>query len=201
MDVRHLLLVYGPLVILIWTFFEGETVLLVAGFLAHQGYISLEWSILAAFVGSLTGDQLYFWIGRKFGQQILDWRPAWRHGIERALRLLVRYQNLFILSFRFIYVVRNLASFSIGLAGVSFKRFSILNTIAAAIWALSFGFGGYWFGSTLEAFLGKAQEIEIYAFALLAAVLMGVFLWRRGRRRRSLRSDAAADLRGISGDE
>jgi len=201
MDVKQLLLAYGPFVILIWTFFEGETVLLVAGFLAHQGYISLEWSILAAFVGSLTGDQLYFWIGRKFGQQILDWRPAWRPGIERALRLLVRYQNLFILTFRFIYVVRNVSSFSIGLAGVSFKRFTVLNSVAAAIWALSFGLGGYCFGSTLEVFLGEAQEIEIYVFALIAAVIVGIYLWRRARRRRALRGGAATGLRGISGKE
>jgi membrane protein DedA with SNARE-associated domain len=185
MDVNHLLLAYGPLVILVWTFFEGETVLLVAGFLAHQGYISLEWSILAAFIGSMSGDQLYFWVGRKFGEQILDWRPVWRVRIERPLRMLVKYQNLFILSFRFIYVVRNVASFSIGLAGVSFKRFAILNAIAAAIWALSFGLGGYWFGSTLKTIAGGVQEIETFAFVAAAFSLGGYLIWRRARRQAS----------------
>ncbi|HYB10846.1 MAG TPA: DedA family protein [Alphaproteobacteria bacterium] len=199
MDVKHLLLDFGPLVILVWTFFEGETVLLVAGFLAHQGYISLEWSILAAFVGSTSGDQLYFWIGRKFGEQILDWRPAWRVRIERPLRLLVRYQNLFILSFRFIYVVRNVASFSIGLAGVSFRRFTILNAIAAAIWALSFGLGGYWFGSTLETVAGGVQEIETVAVVVVALALVAYFVWRRRRRRDAAKGRGG--LREATGDE
>ncbi|HEY6336308.1 MAG TPA: DedA family protein [Alphaproteobacteria bacterium] len=199
MDVKHLLLDYGPLVILVWTFFEGETVLLVAGFLAHQGYISLEWSILAAFVGSMSGDQLYFWIGRRFGEQILDWRPAWRVRIERSLRLLVKYQNLFILSFRFVYVVRTVASFSIGLAGVSFRRFTILNAIAAAIWALSFGLGGYWFGSTLESIAGGVQEIETIAGVAAASALGGYLIWRRMRRRAEPRG--AARLPAPSGDE
>jgi membrane protein DedA with SNARE-associated domain len=199
MDVKHLLLAYGPLVILVWTFFEGETVLLVAGFLAHQGYISLEWSILAAFVGSMSGDQLYFWIGRRFGEQILDWRPAWRVRIERSLRLLVKYQNLFILSFRFVYVVRTVASFSIGLAGVSFRRFTILNAIAAAIWALSFGLGGYWFGSTLETIAGGVQEIETIAGVAAALALGGYLLWRRMRRRAEPK--VAAQLPAPSGDE
>lgn len=199
MDVKHLLLGYGPLVILVWTFFEGETVLLVAGFLAHQGYISLEWSILAPFVGSMSGDQLYFWIGRRFGEQILDWRPAWRVRIERSLRLLVKYQNLFILSFRFVYVVRTVASFSIGLAGVSFRRFTILNAIAAAIWALSFGLGGYWFGSTLETIAGGVQEIETIAGVAAALALGGYLLWRRMRRRAEPKG--AAQLPAPNGDE
>jgi membrane protein DedA with SNARE-associated domain len=200
MDVKHLLLTYGPLVVLIWTFFEGETVLVVAGILAQQGYMSLELCILAAFAGSLAGDQLYFWIGRKFGRQILDWRPSWRTPIDRALRLLVRYQNLFILSFRFIYVVRNVASFSIGLAGVSFRRFTLLNTLAAAIWALSFGFGGYFFGRTLEVFFGRVEQIEGYVLGAVAFVFIAFLIYRWIRRRRALRNGAGA-LPEASGNE
>jgi membrane protein DedA with SNARE-associated domain len=191
MDVRSLLLSYGPLVILIWTFFEGETILLVAGFLAQQGYMSLEWSILAAFVGSLLGDQLYFWLGRKFGTQLLDWRPSWRPSIDRALKLLLRHQNLFILSFRFIYMVRNVASFSIGIAGVGFRRFTILNTIAAALWALSFGLGGYYFGKTLKHILGEVEVVETYVVIAVAVTLFAFAIWRRLKHRRRERTEPA----------
>lgn len=200
MDFKHLLLNYGPFIVLVVTFFEGETVLLAAGFLAHQGYISLEWSIVAAFFGSSLGDQLYFWIGRKFGTRILDWRPGWRTKIDRALRLLVRYQNLFILSFRFIYVVRNVASFSIGLAGVSYMRFAALNALAAAIWALSFGVGGFYFGKTLEIFLGRVQELEAYAIAFVFFAVAGFLVWRRMRKRRILRAEASALPEGSRND-
>ncbi len=200
MDVRQLLIDYGPAVIFIWTFFEGETVLLAAGFLAQQGYMSLDLSILAAFLGSMAGDQLYFQIGRKYGRAILDWRPRWRDVAERALRLLVRYQNLFILSFRFIYMVRNVASFAIGMAGVSFKRFTILNAVAAAIWALSFGFGGYVCGKTLDAFVGKLHEVELVALGLV--VLAAFATWRRRRaRRRQAPQQASGVLSEASGGE
>jgi membrane protein DedA with SNARE-associated domain len=191
MDVKSLLLSYGPLVILVWTFFEGETVLLVAGFLAQQGYMSLEWSILAAFVGSTLGDQLYFWLGRKFGEQLVTWRPGWRPSIDRALRLLLRHQNLFILSFRFIYMVRNVASFSIGMAGVGFRRFTFLNTIAAAIWALSFGLGGYYFGKTLKHIVGRVEVIETYVVVGVAVGLFAFAVWRWTKRRRRAREEPA----------
>ncbi len=192
MHVKELLLHYGPLVIFVWTFFEGETVLLVAGFLAQRGYLSLEWCILAAFVGSMSGDQLYFWIGRAFGSQILEWRPAWHGAADRALRLLVRYQNLFILSFRFIYMVRNVASFAIGFAGVSFRRFAMLNAIAALVWALSFGLGGYFFGKTLKHFLGQAEQLEAIALGVAVLGLAALWFWHRAKRRRMLRSGPAS---------
>jgi len=200
MHVKELLLEYGPLVVLIWTFFEGETVLLVAGFLAQKGYMSLEGCLLAAFIGSMTGDQVYFWIGRMFGAQIFEWRPSWHDKAESALSMLVRYQNLFILSFRFIYVVRNVASFAIGFAGVAFRRFAVLNAIAALIWVLSFGLGGYFFGKTLEHFVGQAEEIETIALGIFVVFMAGAWLWRRTRRRRAPRSDTAA-LAGASANE
>jgi membrane protein DedA with SNARE-associated domain len=201
MDVRELLLTYGPIIVFIWTFFEGETVLLVAGFLAQQGYMSLGLAMLAAACGSMLGDQLYFWVGRKFGQQILEWRPGWRVTIDRALRLLVRYQNLFILSFRFVYVVRNIASFSIGLAGVTFRRFALLNGIAAAVWALSFGFGGYYFGKTMELLLGRVRAVEFYAIGALFGLALLGFIGRQIIKRRRATRGAHGAVPEASGNE
>lgn len=192
LHVKELLLDYGPLVVLLWTFFEGEMVLLVAGFLAQKGYMSLEWCVLAAFLGSMLGDQLYFWIGRMFGAQIFEWRPSWHQKADRALGMLVRYQNLFILTFRFIYAVRNVASFAIGFAGVSLRRFALLNAVAALLWALSFGYGGYYFGKTLKHFIGQAEEIEAIALGVLVCFIGGIWLWRRAKRRRALRGAATA---------
>jgi membrane protein DedA with SNARE-associated domain len=44
---------YGYWALLVGTFFEGETVLVLGGFAAHRGYLTLPWVILAAFIGSL----------------------------------------------------------------------------------------------------------------------------------------------------
>ena len=60
MDLQSIIENYGYAAILIGTFLEGETILVLAGLAAHQGYLVLSWVILAAFVGSLCGDQLFF---------------------------------------------------------------------------------------------------------------------------------------------
>lgn len=50
---------YGYWAILIGTFLEGETILVLGGLAAHMGYMDLNGVILAAFAGSLSGDQLF----------------------------------------------------------------------------------------------------------------------------------------------
>ena len=56
---------YGYWAVFVGTFIEGETILLLGGFAAHRGYLALPWVIVAAFFGSLCGDQLFFFLGRK----------------------------------------------------------------------------------------------------------------------------------------
>ncbi len=60
MDLQSIIEHYGYAAILIGTFLEGETILVLAGLAAHQGYLVLSWVISAAFLGSLCGDQLFF---------------------------------------------------------------------------------------------------------------------------------------------
>ena len=61
---------YGYIIIVIGTFLEGETILVVAGFLAYSGYLQLPFVILAGFAGTFAGDQLYFYLGRYQGKDI-----------------------------------------------------------------------------------------------------------------------------------
>jgi membrane protein DedA with SNARE-associated domain len=75
---------YGYLAILIGSFIEGETILVLGGFAAQRGYLQLPWVILFAFLGSLSGDQLFFHLGRLQSQQILSKHPRWRERVDNA---------------------------------------------------------------------------------------------------------------------
>ena len=50
--IESILTDYGLLAVVIWTFVEGETCVIVAGFLAHQGYFSPYLLALAAFTAA-----------------------------------------------------------------------------------------------------------------------------------------------------
>ena len=65
MTLEYLIHTYGYLAILLGTFIEGETVLIMGGLAAQLGYLRLPWVIAAAFVGAVSWDQLLFVAGRR----------------------------------------------------------------------------------------------------------------------------------------
>src|ERR1700730_6439657 len=147
---------YGGVFVL--TFLEGETIVLCAGFAAAQGLVDPMLLLVAAWLGSFSGDQLYFWLARRFGLRLLDRYPRWRHGVDDALFWVERYDAGFILAFRFIYGVRNISSFALGLSAVRGNRFLRLNFIAAGLWAASFVAAGYFLGHAFRAVLGDLAQ-------------------------------------------
>lgn len=172
MDVNQLIADYGRwfyAFTFVWTFFEGETFVIFAGAAAHQGLLNLHYLIVAAWAGSFAGDQLYFFIGRKWGPRLLQRFPKQRAPVDLALGFLRKYNTWFILTFRFIYGIRNVSSFAMGLSGLSYARFLVLNFIAAGLWATIFAGAGYLLGQMFEAVLGELAE----KFGL---VMLGVFL-------------------------
>ncbi len=123
---EHLIETYGYWAVLVGTFLEGETILVLAGFAAHQSYLQLPALILAACCGSLCGDQLLFYLGRRHSAFVLRRRPAWKQRIERVKRKLIRYRNLFLVSFRFLYGLRIVTPFMVGMSSVPTLVFVML---------------------------------------------------------------------------
>ncbi|MEE4265795.1 MAG: hypothetical protein V2I56_24115 [Desulfobacteraceae bacterium] len=93
MDLPGLIENYGYAAILVGTFLEGETILVLAGIAAHQGYLVLVWVILAAFLGSLGGDQLFFYLGRKHSRAVFSRRPHWKVEAKKIHRMMNRFET------------------------------------------------------------------------------------------------------------
>jgi membrane protein DedA with SNARE-associated domain len=175
MNIELIIEAYGYPAILIGTFFEGETILLMGGFAAHQGYLSLYWVITAAFIGSLFGDQFFFYLGRKHGQKLIARWPSWNFRAKKVHKLLDRYNTPLILSLRFLYGMRTIAPFAIGMSSVSFSKFALLNIMGALVWAVVIGSGGYLFGHVLESVIGKVRHYELGIMGII--VITGILVW------------------------
>jgi membrane protein DedA with SNARE-associated domain len=148
--------------------------------------------MFVAFLGSFCGDQTYYYIGRRYGTPLLKRWPTLTRRVEWAFKMVRTHETLFILSFRFIYGVRNISPFVIGMAGVGRLKFFILNMIAALAWANTFAWGGYFLGRALEDWLGTHKLWVLGGFVLLL-VLFGVISTLNQRRKaRKLEREKAA---------
>ncbi len=175
MSIEQLISKYGYAAIGIGTFFEGETILIMGGFAAHRGYLELPWVILFALLGTLFGDQLYFYMGRAKGKTALEKRPVWKSKSEKVFSLIEHHQLWLILGFRFLYGVRTVTPFLVGASRIAPLRFLILNIVGATIWAIVIGTMGYFLGHALELIIGEIKHYELLILVILAGV--GIVVW------------------------
>jgi len=173
---------YGYLAVAVGTFLEGETVLVLAGAAASRGHLSMPVVIAVATLASFAGDQLFFHLGRHFGSDLLGRFPSLRKGTARALALVERHHAPVILSIRFLYGLRIAGPIAIGMSGVSWLRFLVLNLLGAIVWALVIAGVGYWSGHALARLFAALDVDEIWLFAALLLASLSAWLWARFRK-------------------
>ncbi|SDI91059.1 membrane protein DedA, SNARE-associated domain [Pseudomonas flavescens] len=179
---ENLLQHFGYPALILGTFLEGEMSLLLAAYLALRGLLSIEWVIACAFLGTYAADQLWYHLGRRHGRRILENRPHWQTLSDKALVYLRRHPDLWVLGFRFFYGMRTVMPLAIGLSGYPRRRYMILDAIGTAIWAIMLGTLAYRLGRALEGMLGELHQIQLYVFAALLIIGLGVWLYRRRQR-------------------
>lgn len=181
-DYESLIRDYGYWILLVGTFFEGETIVIIAGIMAKQMHVLNPWFIgLAAFAGSTAGDQVWFYLGRWRGPWLVERFPRLKPRLEKALGLLERHSNWLLLTYRFFYGLRNVTSIGAGMSRVSILKFTTLNAIGAIVWATVFTGGGYLIGAAFARFV---EEFKWPAIGAVCAVIFAIWLIRLIRRMR-----------------
>lgn len=187
MSLSVLIAQYGYLALFLGALLEGETLLILAGFAAHQGYLQLHWVIVVALCGGFLGDQIYFWLGRRHGTWVLSRFPRIAPAFELANAQIERHHEVIIVGIRFLYGLRTVGPMALGMSAVPAWRFVLFNALGAAVWATAVGGAGYLFGQALELFFADLKKLEE---ALLVAILFGGLAiggWRHWKFRRRIR--------------
>ncbi len=172
---REYLATHGYWVLFIGTFLEGEVVLILAGFLAFEGYLTLPGVILAAWAGSFTGDQIYFYLGRIKGRFLLKRFHSIARKFREAMRLVEKYGTLVAFISRYTYGLRIILPIILGLTKLSPRRFFLLNLLSALSWASLFALGGYLFGKSAALLFDDVSRYEHWLMLALLALMAAVW--------------------------
>ncbi|WP_062011476.1 DedA family protein [Aureimonas sp. AU4] len=190
---------FGPIIVFIGTFFEGEVFAIIGGFLAYRGTYPLELMAALALVGSFCGDLAVFLFARYFSDS--RWVRRWtkKPKFAKALRLVDRFQAYFVIVNRYVYGLRVPGLIALGLSSISVPRFLVLNAIGAFIWAGLFTTIGYVFGYSITGVFARLEQMEHWAMVVVGVLLVALvafIMWQQGGsllRDRLLRRDRCDD--------
>ena len=172
---RDYLEIHGYWVLFVGTFLEGEAILIMAGFLAFQGYLNVGGVILTAFAGSFLGDQAYFYLGRIQGKSLLRRFHFIARRFRDSLRLIGKYGVFVAFISRFTYGFRIILPIILGITNISPRTFFLINLGSALAWATTFSLAGYLFGKSAALFLEDVGKYEHYLILALAGLITMVW--------------------------
>jgi membrane protein DedA with SNARE-associated domain len=186
---QHIVASYGYAAIFLIVMMEsagiplpGETTLVSAAIYAGTYHaLDIGLVISAAAAGAIVGDNLGYWVGRRFGQRAVS---KWGHlvGLDERRRklgeyLFARHGGKIVFFGRFIALLRAFAAVLAGVNNLPPLRFFIFNAAGGIVWASIFGLGGYLLGEGIHHVAGP-----IGWAALAIALVLAVVFWRYYKR-------------------
>ena len=124
------------------------------GALVSTGDMDFLPIFLGAFAGSVTGSTMAWWVGTRFGEGILSWKPLARRPdvVEKTHQAMSRWgvwavgvSHIFAPLTSVIYLIA-------GVARVNFWRFQAANVPGAFLWAFLIPKSGEWGGDLAQLF-------------------------------------------------
>lgn len=156
----------------------GETALLAAGVLAHEGALHIELALLVAAVAAITGDNIGYALGRRGTRLVLTVRGPLRAARMRALHrgehFFERHGHRAVFLGRWVAVARVTVPWLAGGSRMPWRAFLVWNVLGAVTWVTAVVTAGYAFGAGAAVALGSLNAILL----ALLVVLGGLAAWR-----------------------
>lgn len=183
--------------------FPGEIAVILGGVLAFNGRVPLPAVIVAAVAGAIIGDTIGYFVGRRWGRQLLrgvGLRVPFLHRridahLESAQAYLRRRGGAAVFFGRFTAALRVMVPGLAGMAEVPYGRFAFYNAAGGLLWGTGFVFLGYLAGAAWQRVAADASKVGL---ALLVLVLVGLVLGRILRKVRERGEPIPDRLAGIA---
>jgi membrane protein DedA with SNARE-associated domain len=169
----------------------GETALVAAAVLASQGKLQISLVILIGVTSAIVGDNIGYWLGRRYGRTVFMAPGPFLHHRVYAIRygdgFFKRHGPKAVFLGRWIALVRFATAWLAGINRMPFRRFFLWNAFGGITWGITFGLVGYIGGKAAAHVLAQAGLVGL---ALLVATFVALAITiRRRERRMTERSD------------
>jgi len=182
-----------------------EVPVVAAGVLSAHGHMEPWLALVCCIVGAILGDTASYWVGYHFGRGFVWQHPRWARFFhpereERVEQMLKRHGLKVFFLARFLVGVRAPMYMAAGVLKVPFRRFLLTDLLCASI-VIGMFFGlSCAFGEEIYSLIRNAEVGLTVGVAAVVAVVVGVYLWRRRRRKQARLGGALANTEGGSAE-
>ena len=144
------LIIFCETGLVIMPFLPGDSLLFVAGAVAANGVMDVQFLVMLLMLAAFAGDNTNYWIGRYLGPKIFsrtDSRILNRKHLDRTNLFYKKHGGKTIIFARFLPIFRTFAPFVAGIGHMTYTTFMSYSAIGGLFWINLFVFGGYFFGN------------------------------------------------------
>jgi len=155
------------------------TVLLLAGFLLADNNVDLMMVIIVSYSAMLTGDNLWFFLGRK-SQGKWKWLNKVTEKTGKALDVIKDQRTGILLFFQFAPYYRMFLPYAFGISSYPLKKWLTINLVGSAIFVLTFVLAGYFAAQSISDFRGiQILSKNMNTIIISVVVIYTLFLIRK----------------------
>jgi membrane protein DedA with SNARE-associated domain len=169
-----------------------DVVIISGGYFAYLGYTRLFPTILVLYAGALVGDISLYWIGRRFGPDIIAHRRLTWFFTPKRVMAINHYFHKFgshtLFFARFLLGLRATIFLSSGAFKIPFKKMLLFDGAAASISVPLITFLAYHFGGELDQFILWLRRVE-HAAGVVVVIVVGIILLRIWHRLRGKKEE------------
>ena len=172
----------------------GESALVTAAIYAGTTQrMDIYTLVASAAVAAILGDNIGYWVGRRFGFNLLLRYGHYLHLPQARLKmgqyLFLRQGGKIVFFGRFVAFLRTFAAVLAGVNLYEWRRFLLFNALGAIGWAMVFGVGGYLLGRSIET---VTRPLAIGGIvAAIIGLVAGLLLFRRYEERWTAEAEIA----------
>ena len=171
--------------LLVGFFLPGDSLLFTAGLLVSQNYIHQPIWVVAPVtaLAALSGDQLGYLIGRRFGPRLFD-RPDSRlfrrSFVDKTEQFYRQYGGQAVVLGRFIPIVRTFMPVTAGISRMHYGRFLRNDVVGAVAWGAGVTVLGFFLGQI--AFIRDNVEVLLAVIVLISVTPPAIEVIRHRRK-------------------
>lgn len=176
-DMFSNLATYGYIALFLYSLGGGFVGLMAAGVLSYMGKMDLATSMAVAMVSNFLGDTLLFYLARYHKHDVLRYFHKHRRKLALSHVLMKKHGSWIIFMQKFVYGIKTLIPLAIGITKYDFTRFTVLNFLAAILWALVVGIGSYLAGKPIMKVYEAIAERPWIAPIILIVLAGAIWLY------------------------